>query len=510
MTLELLRAFRKAGVGHTFTLLTGSWCHEELAELDGPNMKRLQVIKERPFPTSSRMRFHGRAMRMVAHLARRIGRAVSRSRFGSFPLRTRNVSLLFCPFTAPTFSEPGIPVVSVIHDLQHRAYPDFFSSEEIAERDCFMAQAGREATCIVCVSESVKNSVISELGILPERIRVFPNVIQSRLGKIEPEAASERRRKLGLKHSFFFYPANYWPHKNHRMLLVAYGMLRSRLGDMTPDLVFTGASCPAEEDLREAALRMGLEKEIHFLGHLPENDFDAVWQGCFALVFPSLYEGFGIPLLEAMALGKPVLASEVTSLPEVGGEAAFYFDPRLPEEMAAAMEKVVTESARSEEMVVKGRARARDFSSIEVGRLYLELFEEVLTRPKPVWDGVTGVYPDGWTGAEVLISLTPREAPFRLVILADVPESLPHFRVEIRAHHHNGDLQSQRSSRGRVVRLSMELSERISWIILSISPVFRPVEWDMGPDTRLLGVKLRECWLMESDGRRVDLPLEWN
>jgi glycosyltransferase involved in cell wall biosynthesis len=502
---ELLRAFGKAGVPHDFLLLTAPWNHDELAEFEGPTMKRLRVLEEASLPSARRP--PGRFARTLARLARRIRRALPAPSFGSFPLRSRNVALLFCPFTAPTFREPGIPVVSVIHDLQHRDYPAFFTPEEVAERDSFLADVRARAARIVAVSESVRRSVVAGLDVDPKRTRVIPNAIHFRLGKSDPAAAAVCRERMGLRTPFFFYPANFWPHKNHRMLLTAYGMLRARLGDETPEMVFTGAPCPEQDAIRFAAERMGLADRVHFLGYLSEAEFDAVWRGCFALVFPSLYEGFGIPLLEAMALGKPVLASGVTSLPEVGGDAALYFDPRLPTEMAGVMTRIVRDPALAGRLAERGRARLARFSPDEMTRRYLDLFAEVLNCPEPVREGVEGLFSDGWAGGEIHVALRRGRTGHRLAFELEAPESAPHPYFDIQVRSNDGEARQDRLRRGDRVGIHLEITNTTSWIALSVSPVFRPVDWDMGPDTRSLGVRVLKCRLTAPDGRSVALPM---
>lgn len=506
LALELLRAFGKSEVPHDFLLLAAPWNQDELAEFEGRNMKLLRMLAERPSPASRHPR--GRLVQKLIRLMRRVRRSVPPvAPFASFPLRSRKVDLLFCPFTAPTFREPGIPVVSVVHDLQHRAYPAFFTEEEVAERDAFLADVRDKADRIVAVSENVRRSVVEGLGADSDRTQVIPNAIHFRLGKAGLATAAARRQTLGLRAPFFFYPANFWPHKNHRMLLTAFGMLRSRLGEETPDLVFTGAPSPEQDAVRLAAERMGLSDCVHFLGYLSDSEFDAVWRGCLALVFPSLYEGFGIPLLEAMALGKPVLASNVTSLPEVGGDAALYFDPRLPSEMADAMERIVRHSTLAERLAKAGRIRVSRFSPNEMTGKYLSLFEEVLARPSPIREGVAGVFPDGWTGSEIHIGLRADRLGYRLTLELEAPESAPHSHFNIQIRNDDGKSRRHRLGRGRRTRIHQEISQTNSCIAISVSPVFRPVDWEMGADTRALGVRVLKCQLTSPDGRAVALPI---
>jgi glycosyltransferase involved in cell wall biosynthesis len=179
---------------------------------------------------------------------------------------------------------------------------------------------------------------------------------------------------------YLFYPANFWPHKNHHLLITAYGMYLSRNPGREMDLVFTGALDDARRDLQEKVRRMGLEQHVHFLGYLPDDQLTAVWKGCSFLIFPSLYEGFGIPVLEAMQFGKPVLCSNVTSLPEVAGDAALYFDPRKPAEIVHCLERIIGNGELSADLVNRGYERLSLFQSREMVTRYLHCIEKMISQ----------------------------------------------------------------------------------------------------------------------------------
>ncbi len=159
---------------------------------------------------------------------------------------------------------------------------------------------------------------------------------------------------------FLLYPANFWPHKNHRMLLTAFKMYRARNPGSELGLVCTGTPNADMECLRDAVARMELEGAVSFPGDVSDEVFTALIQACQALIFPSLYEGFGIPVLEAMARGKPVLCSRVTSLLEVAGDAAVYFDPRKPAEIVRAIEHIDSDAERAERLMHLGYERLTD------------------------------------------------------------------------------------------------------------------------------------------------------
>jgi glycosyltransferase involved in cell wall biosynthesis len=175
------------------------------------------------------------------------------------------------------------------------------------------------------------------------------------------------------------YPANPWPHKNHRVLIEAFAQFLGRARDSDLALVCTGAPGSAADELVELAQRLIPEGRFAFAGYLPEHEFAALLQRCRALIVPSLYEGFGLPVLEAMACDRPVLCSNTTSLPEVAGDAAILFDPRDPLAVAEAIQRLETEPGLDAALVQRGRARLAAFGSArEMAAKYLAAFDDVV------------------------------------------------------------------------------------------------------------------------------------
>lgn len=381
LTLELLRAFQDTAAEHRFLLLTASWNHDELAHLETPIMSRFMILDKPEGRVVFSNRIRGPAGQILRRVLLFFRRKMSRiDQAQRQPLSSRGVDLLFCPFTAPAYAEPGIPVVSVIHDMQHKDYPQFFPEKEIEIRDLFMADVRSGAARIVCISENVRDAVLRYLGADPAGTHVVYNCIHSRLGAdIPDETRKAVTHRLGVhKRPYMFYPANFWPHKNHRMLLAAYGIFHHRHPGAAPDLVFTGALEEEQRLLMYVAKVMGIREHVHFLGFLTQEDLGLVLQESLFLVFPSLYEGFGIPVLEAMSLGKPVVCSNVTSLPEVAGDAALFFDPRKPVEMADAMAKITLDPALAADLTNLGKKRADLFRKEEMVGKYLNIFQDVL------------------------------------------------------------------------------------------------------------------------------------
>jgi glycosyltransferase involved in cell wall biosynthesis len=177
----------------------------------------------------------------------------------------------------------------------------------------------------------------------------------------DPQLLDQERASLGLARPFIYYPAATWLHKNHINLLRAVSMLISDF-HFDGDLVLTGVSTSARDSLQKNITGLGLQDRVHVLGYLPYDTLPVIYNLARLMVFPSLFEGFGMPVLEAMACGCPVVCSDVTSLPEVAGEAAGYFDPTSPDEIAAAINRLWNDDHALRAMQDKGVARAGLFS----------------------------------------------------------------------------------------------------------------------------------------------------
>ena len=506
--IELLRSFQKTAPGDHFLLLTALWNHEELAILDGPNMARhcLLTRKKKPRPKPLTAQYPGFFRRGLGRMGRYIMRA---SKTGVAPRRllgSRGVDLLFCPFTAATYAEPGIPTVSVIYDLQHRDFPQFFSPHEIGLRNAFMREVSQQADHIVCISEHVRQAVLEHLKTNPQRTHTAHVCIQTRLSTPDHISVDRHRSALDIRlRPYMFYPANYWPHKNHRMLLTAYGMFLSRNPDNNLDLVFTGALEDSENELKRAVAQMGLKERVHFLGFLPQEQLEAVWCGCDFLIFPSLYEGFGIPVLEAMSIGKPVLCSNTTSLPGVAGKAALYFDPRKPGDIVHCLERITREPGLRNNLVNSGYSRAANFRPETMIDKYLDVFRSALGNSLPVSDGVTGIFQDGWIGEEMIIGFSPGPKNRVLELSVSAPSWLPAGRVKLKLRDDFKIVQRLSVRRGKEITISQPLPEDQGRFILTVAPTFRPSECEIGDDNRTLGIKCQGCWFIHPDQTRTSL-----
>jgi glycosyltransferase involved in cell wall biosynthesis len=507
LTLELLKSFRVLAPEDRFLLLTASWNHDELAVLDGKNMSRLCVLKgQEPKPKSLGTMYPGRLQRALRSAYRYLKRNFQISKLGRPLLSLRGVDLLFCPFTAPTYSEPGIPTVSIILDLQHRDNPQFFSPYEVGLRDAYMTNVVRQADRIICISEYVRDRLLTHMGAAQKRIYAVPVCVHSRLTKPVNEKGESELDGLGIqRRPYMFYPANFWPHKNHRMLLTAFAMFVSRNPNSMIDLVLTGDLEQLQNELKSAAKQMGLAERVHFLGFLPQERLADVWYGCEFLIFPSLYEGFGIPILEAMSIGKPVLCSNSTSLPEVAGDAALYFDPRRPLDIVKCLERITSDPGLREDMVNRGYSRATDFKTEAMTHRYLEILHSAIGNPLPFSNQLTGIFEDGWIGPEMIATYGPGCSGQKLELRVKAPRWVPVSRLKVKIRDGKRILQKLSIERGKELTIRQPLSAEGGQVTLTVRPTFRPSECGLNEDTRALGLRCYGCSIISPGEEKTSL-----
>ncbi|MBI5591182.1 MAG: glycosyltransferase family 4 protein [Deltaproteobacteria bacterium] len=498
LAMELLKGFQSMAKGDRFLILTASWNHDELAVLDAPAMKRLCVI-HRKRRTESLVRKEGLAKVLMRHLML-FSKRFQQNFFQSHSLRDRGVDLLFCPFTAPTFAEPGIPVVSVIHDFQYQEFPHFFTPDEYFHRNAFMQDVARKADAVICVSEYTRQAAVQSLSIPLERSFVIPNCVQLRLKRLDSEEKTALLERLGIAaQPYLFYPANFWPHKNHRMLLTAYGIYLSRHPEPPLHLVLTGALTGGQQALKDCVGRMGLTPYVHFPGYISENELSAVWEGCSCLIFPSLFEGFGIPVLEAMNFNKPVLCSNASSLPEVAGNAALYFDPRKPEDMLRSMETLFSDSRLQSDLIKKGRKRLQSFRSEDMVAQYLASFHLTLQNNPLYKNEISGVFGDLWTGREFSVAFASGNAGRFIEMVIELPPWTPHLQTMLEMKRGSRTQLKWKIIRGEEIIVRIPLPEQGGFLSFGVKQTFCPAKASMGEDHRHLGVRCKRCVLSDQD-----------
>jgi glycosyltransferase involved in cell wall biosynthesis len=288
--------------------------------------------------------------------------------------RQRRIDLLYAPFGMIAYPNCGVPIVAMVVDVLHRDYLLSIDEKEREWREGYFRQMVTCADRFQVISDYTGESLMRHYGVAAERVFRTYLPIQERL-KIAHTNLPDAER-------FFFYPANFWPHKNHEVLLIAYQIYRSQAGPEAWKLVLTGSDDPRKKMLQELAAVLGIESHTIFKGYVPEAELAVLFSSASALVFPSLHEGFGIPPVEAMKLGVPVLTSDSGSLREVVGEAALKVDPRKPFDLASAMYRIATSEPLRANLRRRGFERAREFSlDAEVVRL-AQVFQDLVRSAK--------------------------------------------------------------------------------------------------------------------------------
>ena len=285
--------------------------------------------------------------------------------------RTRDVALVHHGGgTAPARARR--PYALTIHDLQYLTYPQYFGRGKRAYLGAVVPRSSRAAAAVLVPSEYVRRSVVERLGADPERVDVVPHGYEPDLLRdITPPDELRDRYRLG-DHRVLVYPAMTAPHKNHRFLL---DLLTGPWRTKPFRLVLLGKTGLAEDEVAGRIARdPALRDRVLRPGYVSTADRNGLIAMADALVFPSEYEGFGAPLIEAMALGTPVVCSDSTCLPDVAGDAALV----LPLDPAAWEDALDEVTRRRDELVAAGRARVRLFTAAASGRALAASYAKVL------------------------------------------------------------------------------------------------------------------------------------
>jgi glycosyltransferase involved in cell wall biosynthesis len=253
--------------------------------------------------------------------------------------------------------------VLVIPDIQHEYLPEFFSPAAADERRRVYTDAARRADHICAISEFTRQTLIDRLGVAPDRVTTIPLAADPEFRAVDVTAGdADILGAHGLTPGrYLFFPAHTWKHKNHRVAVDALRVLRDR-HQVSIDLVCTGGAREAQPALDEQIAASGVGDRVRFLGYVPRDHVPALYRNAACLVFPSLFEGFGMPVLEAMACGCPVVCSSTTSLPEIAGDAATLVNPYDPEALANAVAELIGDADLRSHRKAQGLARARTFS----------------------------------------------------------------------------------------------------------------------------------------------------
>jgi glycosyltransferase involved in cell wall biosynthesis len=500
--------------GHEFVLVTADYNHDTFPK-DSARSRRVLFVREgagrerRWTIQVSRLRQRLQGLRWLR------GRSQQRRAETLRDLiRRERLDLWFCPFTDLEPRICPVPAVITVHDLQHEYHPEFFHPDELEHRRRFYPESCAAADHIIAVSEFTRQCVLDRYGVEPGAVTAIWEAAGSDVDWRGGSAGTAvARQKYALLSPYVLYPANTWHHKNHQRLIEALARYRDLHGE-EPALVLTGVGKEGQALLEGAIDRHGLTGRVRILGYVPRDDLPALYAGAACLVFPSLFEGFGIPLVEAMLAGCPIAAANVTSIPEVVGDAGVLFDPMDPVDICRALAAILRDPGLAADLRRRGRARAELFSPAKTAALTLELFDRVIREGSArsrhagrEMITVEGVWDDRWMGRETVLALTGRTLVSVEIEgqLSGVPSLLPQELVTRVAGQPPRVTSLTTPGPFRLsVPLSPDSAPQGMWeVSLTPSRTFCPMEQGVSADSRHLSVQLLRVRAQTRDGREI-------
>lgn len=292
-------------------------------------------------------------------------------------IRALKLQLWFCPLLV--LNPPDVPIPSVINipDIQHEYYPQFFDQHSLRWRlDNYRSSALR-TNAVLTLSQFSKQTILQKYGLPDHKVHAIHLDASKEFSLPFDEALNQHViQKYQLSPGYGFFPANTWHHKNHLNLLKALVILREKYGLRIP-MVFTGFAQEANENVVGYISQQHLWDQIKWLNYVPQGEMPYLYRNAGFLCFPSLFEGFGIPLVEAMRSHIPITSSNCGSIPEVAGDASLLFDPNMPEDIAVKLAAILQPEIRAD-LIAKGNVQAKRFSWDKCARETLAVFRSVV------------------------------------------------------------------------------------------------------------------------------------
>jgi len=292
-----------------------------------------------------------------------------------FQVRSRKIDIVLSTGLTTPFACSATSIL-VLYDLQHVNQPQNFSKLYLPFLKSIIYASAKSADAILTISNHVKNDVVKFYKVRPENIEVtYLGVDRDLFTADRLPLTPAMREKYRLPSRYLLYAAASLPHKNHPRLFAALKYAKQHIPDLK--LVLIGARDKGEDTLANEIRRQGLENDVVLLGWIPFEDVPAIYQGCEAFVFPTLHEGFGLPIIEAMACGVPVICSRMEPLLEVAGDAALFVDSLDFESIGKGIVSLLNDPAARASLVEKGFKRASEFTWEATARKTLAFIETV-------------------------------------------------------------------------------------------------------------------------------------
>ena len=301
--------------------------------------------------------------------------------FLPFLLKANNIDIYFNPrYILPIF-KGNIKMVVTMHDMIAFLFPEIWPGISGFRIRNYIKYSSQRADIIITISVWAKKDIVRILNVPKDKVKVIYCGINKKLFKPIPDLSLQRlaKRKYGIRKKFILTVGPLGARKNHDRLIDAYSILPKHIRE-DYQLIVTGEKKGTYNNLLEKASKTCLADDIIFTGFIPEKEMPVVINAASLFVFPSLYEGFGIPLLEAMACGIPLIASKASVIPEVVGSAALLFDPCNINEMASVIDRAITDKDLRQKLVQRGFERIKKYSWENTAKEILGVFEEMCSN----------------------------------------------------------------------------------------------------------------------------------
>jgi glycosyltransferase involved in cell wall biosynthesis len=288
-------------------------------------------------------------------------------------------------FHAPANVLPrSVPCASVltVHDLAFMRHPEFFRPTRRYYQRVLTRRSAKAATLIVAVSEHTKRDLVEFFPINPGKIHVIYNSIAPDFQPVDPESIAQFRAERGLPVRYLLYLGTLEPRKNVGTLVAAYARLRSLIGASAPPLILAGAKGWYYEPLFRQVRALGLERDVTFVGYVSREEQPLWYSGAALFVYPSLYEGFGMPIVEALGCGTPTVTSTTSSMPEAAGTLARLVEPDNADALATAMYHTLYDDVVRARTRAEGPDWARRFSLEHMAQRYSDVYREAVALAK--------------------------------------------------------------------------------------------------------------------------------
>jgi glycosyltransferase involved in cell wall biosynthesis len=342
----------------------GAWSYREWP----PHVEFAAVYSEEPL--------HMRAVRHLRHLVGSHCPADGTELYLTRQIDGLDLDLVHFPRTVIFPLSVETPCVVTFFDLQQEYYPEFFTQSQISARSSSHKPSVEKARHVLVPSNFTRWTLIEKYGLTDNKMSLVQ--VGLPLGFHRPSISEVNHVKClyGLPEKFIFYPANPWPHKNHARLMAALHIYRTKYGEC-PWLILSGRLPNERRDAVSLAIAASVEDRVIDLGFISSGELAGVYAAATLMVFPSVFEGFGIPLIEAMAYGCPIAAANATAIPECVNQAALLFDPFDPEAIADSIYELLNNETLREKLVKRGYDEVRRYDWEPIIRHITKIYEQV-------------------------------------------------------------------------------------------------------------------------------------